>query len=240
MRRRIYLPLVLAAAPGLIALGIVTSASAAGSSNGVANKSANQIVTAAASAVNGAKSFTYSGTTRSNGTSTGLKVSLSSSGDGQGTLTSSGQPVKIIKVGNTLYVSSTTAFWTKNLGASAGQTLGKKWVSVSSGDSNYAGIAAVFEAQQLTSQFLSTANTSFTKGKTSTVNGQAVIAVVGKSGSTVNTIYVATTGKPYLVRITSPGSNGGALNFTNYNKPVNPTAPPNPIAVPSTSTTTTG
>jgi hypothetical protein len=66
-----------------------------------------------------------------------------------------------------------------------------------------------------------------------------VIAVVGKSGSTVNTIYVATTGKPYVVSITSPGKNGGTLNFTNYNKPVNPTAPPNPITVP-TSTTTTG
>jgi hypothetical protein len=43
--------------------------------------------------------------------------------------------------------------------------------------------------------------------------------VFGKSGSTVNTIYVATTGKPYLVKITSPGSNGGTLIFTNYNKP---------------------
>lgn len=238
MRRRIYLPLMLAAAPGLMAIGLVTPASAAGSSNGVANKSANQIVTAATSAVNGAKSFTYGGTTRSNGVSTGLKVSLSSAGDGQGTLTSSGQPVKLIKIGDTLYVSSTAAFWTKNLGAAAGQTLGTQWVAASSTDSNYAGIANLFQAQQITGQFLSTAKTTYAKGKTSTVNGQAVIALVSKSGGTVNTIYVATTGKPYVVKITSPGGNGGTLNFTNYNKPVNPTAPPNPISVPTTTTTT--
>lgn len=239
MRRRIYLPILLAAVPGLMALGLVTPASAA-SSNGVANQSANQIVTAAASALTGATSFTYAGITRSNGTSTGLKVSLSSSGNGQGTLTSSRQPVKIIKVGNTLYVSSTKAFWTKNLGASAGNTLGTQWVAVSSGQTDYSGIAALFQAQQITSPFLTTANTTFTKGRTGTINGQPVIVVFGKSGSTVNTIYVATTGKPYLVKITSPGSNGGTLIFTNYNRPVNPTAPPNPITIPTSSTSTTG
>jgi len=237
MRRRIYLPLMLAAAPGLVAIGLVTPASAA-SSNGVANKSASQIVTAATSAVNGASSFTYGGTTRSSGVSTGLKISLSSSGDGQGTLTSSGQPVKLIKIGDTLYVSSTKAFWTKNLGASAGQTLGTQWVAASSTDSNYAGIANLFQAQEITGQFLSTSGTTYTKGKTSTINGQPVVAVVGKSGGTVNTIYVATTGKAYVIRITAPGGNGGTLNFTNYNKPVNPTAPPNPISVPTTTTTT--
>jgi hypothetical protein len=238
MRRRIYVPLMLVAAPGLLTFGLVTSASAA-SSNGVASKSANQIVAAATSAINGAKSFTYGGTTRSSGVPTGLKISLSSAGDGQGTLTSSGQPVKLIKIGDTLYVSSTVAFWTKNLGASAGQTLGTKWVSASSTDSDYAGIANLFEASEITGQFLSTSGTTWTKGKTSTVNGQPVVAVVGKSGSTVNTVYVATTGKAYVIRISAPGGNGGTLNFTNYNKPVNPTAPPNPISVPS-STSTTG
>ena len=237
MRRRMYLPLMLVAAPGLMAIGLVTPASAA-SSNGVANKSANQIVTTASSAMNRASSFTYGGTTRSNGVSTGLKASLNSAGDGQGTLTSSGQPVKLIKIGNTLYVSSTTAFWTKNLGASAGQTLGTKWVAASSTDSNYAGIADLFQASQITGQFLSTASTTYTKGKTGTINGQPVVAVVAKSGATVNTIYVATTGKAYVIKITSPGKNGGILNFTNYNKPVNPTAPPNPITVPTTTTTT--
>jgi hypothetical protein len=238
MRRRIYLPLLLVAAPGLMAIGLVTPASAA-SSNGVANKSAKQIISAATSALNGAQSFTYGGTTRSNGVSTGLKISLTSAGDGQGTLTSSGQPVKLIKIGDTLYVSSTTAFWTKILGAAAGQTLGTQWVSASSSDSDYAGIANLFETSDITSEFLSTSGTAWTKGKTSTVNGQPVVAVVGKSGSTVNTVYVATTGKAYVLRISAPGGNGGILNFTNYNKPVTPTAPPNPISVPS-STSTTG
>lgn len=238
MRRRIYLPLMLAAVPGLMTIGLVTPANAA-SSNGVANKSANQIVTAATSAINGAKSFTYGGTTRSNGVSTGLKASLNSAGDGQGTLTSSGQAVKLIKIGDALYVSSTAAFWTKNLGPSAGRTLGTKWVAASSTNSDYAGIANLFEASEITGQFLATSGTIWAKGKTTTINGQPVVAVVGTSGSTVNTIYVATTGKAYVIKITSPGGNGGTLNFTNYNKPVNPTAPPNPISVP-TSTTTTG
>ncbi|HEX4246123.1 MAG TPA: hypothetical protein VHY77_11180, partial [Acidimicrobiales bacterium] len=115
MRRRTYLPFLLVAAPGAMVLGMVPPASAA-SSNGVSGKSGAQIVAAASAATGAAKSFTYGGTTEQNGSSYTFKVSVSSSGKGQGTLTISGQPVKLIKVGDTVYFSSTKAFWDKAAG----------------------------------------------------------------------------------------------------------------------------
>jgi hypothetical protein len=223
-----------------MALGTVTPASAA-SSNGVANKSASQILTAASTATGAASSFTFGGTTQQSGTTTNLKVSVSSSGKGQGIITISGQPVKLIKIGNTVYFSSTKAFWNKAAGSGAGSLFGTRWVAVPSTDSDFAGINTLLDESQVASQFSQTSNTTFTKGKTSTINGRPVIAVNGKDStdSTGGTVYVATTGKPYIIRVTGGGS---SLTFSNFNQPVNPSVPPNSINISTLggSTTTTG
>ncbi|MEU9133727.1 hypothetical protein AB0D08_37510 [Kitasatospora sp. NPDC048540] len=41
-----------------------------------------------------------------------------------------------------------------------------------------------------------------------------------------NTGYVATDGKPYLVRITHDGAEPGEMNFTNFDRPITVQAPP--------------
>jgi hypothetical protein len=240
MRRRSYLPLLLIAAPAALALGMVTPASAA-SNNGVASKSASSILNAASAATAGAKSFTYGGTTEQSGSSANFKVSVSSTGKGQGTITISGQPVKLVKVGNTVYFSSTKAFWEKSAGSGAGSLFGTRWVAVPSTDSDFAGINSLLDASQVASQFSGTSNTGFTKGKTSTINGQQVIAIKGASTSdnAGGTVYVATTGKPYIIRVSGGGT---TLTFSNYNRPVNPSVPANSINISSLggSTSTTG
>lgn len=241
MRRRTYVPLLLVAAPGIIALGFGSPAGAAGSDNGVAQQTGTQIVTAASAATSGATSFTYSGTTQQGSQTYKLRMSVSTSGNGQGTITMGGQPIRLVKVGNTVYFSSTKAFWTKNEGQAAAQLIGNRWLSAPVTDKDFADIVSLLDAQQVAGQFSDTSGTTFTKGKTGTVNGQSVIAVTGKdtSGGGGGTVYVATTGKPYIVRITA---NGTSLNFSNYNKPVNPTVPANPIDISklgNTATTTT-
>ncbi|MDQ1361248.1 MAG: hypothetical protein QOJ44_1625 [Acidimicrobiaceae bacterium] len=241
MRRRTYLPLLLVAAPGVMALGIVSPAGAAGSDNGVANQTGTQIVTAAAAATTGAKSFTYGGTTNQGGQSARLTMSVSTSGNGQGTITMGGQPISLKKVGNTVYFRSTKAFWTKNEGQAAAQLIGNRWLSAPVTDADFASIVNLLDAKQVTGQFSVTSGTTFTKGKTGTINGQNVIAVTGKdtSGGGGGTIYVATTGKPYIVKIAASGT---SLTFTNYNRPVNPTVPSNSIDIAKLggTTTTTG
>lgn len=237
MRRRTYLPILLVAAPGAMALGMVTPASAA-SSNGVAGKSATQIVAAASTATGAAKSFTFSGSTQQGGSTSNLKVSVSSSGKGQGTISISGQPVKLVKVGDTVYFSSTKAFWDKTAGAGAGSLFGTRWVAVPSTDSDFAGINSLLDQSQVAGQFSDTSGSTFTKGSSSTINGQQVIAIKGKdtSGGNGGTVYVATTGKPYIMRITSGGT---SLTFSNYNRPVNPSVPPNSIDISKLGSTTT-
>ena len=177
------------------------------------------------SATGGANSFTYGGTVSDNGKSFTIKLSVSTSGNGQGTIQISGQPVKIIKVGDTAYFSSTKKFWDQTAGAGAGSLFGTRWVTIPSSDSNFASFASLLDANQVAGQFSGTSGTTLTKGKTSTINGQPVIAVTGKGSTGGGTVYVATTGKPYLIRVTTTGT---SLTFSNYNKPVNPKAPPTP------------
>jgi hypothetical protein len=52
-------------------------------------------------------------------------------------------------------------------------------------------------------------------------------------------VYVATTGKPYIIRVSGGGT---TLTFSNYNRPVNPSVPANSINISSLggSTSTTG
>jgi hypothetical protein len=237
MRRRTYFHLLLIAAPGALALGMVTPAGAA-SNNGVASKSASSILTAASAATAGATSFTYGGATQQSGSTANFKVSVSSSGKGKGVITISGQAVKLVKVGNTVYFSSTKAFWDKSAGAGAGSLFGTRWVAVPSTDTDFAGINSLLDASQVASQFSGSSGTGFTKGKTTTINGQPVIAVSGgaSSGNTGGTVYVATTGKPYIIRVSGAGT---TLTFSNYNQPVNVSVPPNSINISSLGSTTT-
>jgi hypothetical protein len=235
MRRRTYLPLLLVAAPGVMALGIVSPAGAAGSDNGVANQTGTQIVTAAAAATAGAKSFTYKGTQNGSSTVTS-NLSVTTSGNGQGSVVVGGQPVKVIKVGDTVYMNSTKAFWTKNAGAAAGELIGTRWVAAPATDAAYSGLASQLDATHVAAQFSNPSGSAFTKGKTSTIKGQQVIAINGKGNGNGGTLYVATTGQPYIIRVTGSGS---SITFSNYNKLVNPTVPSNPIDITKLSSTTT-
>lgn len=200
-------------------------ASAATPNHGITTKSGNQIANAAAAAMNQATSFTYAGFAGQGGTKTSLRLSVSASGDTQGTVTTNGQTIEIIEVGKTDYVSANKAFWTANGGAAAAQLFGSQWVSGPASSSTFSGFASLLSMSQVTSQFANTSGTSITKGATSTINGQKVIAISTKGGAFEDTLYVATTGTPYIVRVVTAGSSGGTVTFTNYNQPVNAKAP---------------
>ncbi len=65
------------------------------------------------------------------------------------------------------------------------------------------------------------------KGDTTTVNGQEAIALKKKDGSETLSLYVATDGKPCILKATSTGGeNPSTMNFTDYNETVKATPPP--------------
>ena len=66
-------------------------------------------------------------------------------------------------------------------------------------------------------------------GGTSTVSGQAVVGV--KDTAQGETLYVATTGKPYPCELAKSGTGGGKIAFTEWDKPVTLKAPANAVDI---------
>jgi hypothetical protein len=160
-----------------------------------------------------------------------LDVQASNAGKGQGSIGINGAVAHVIRLGSRIYFSADKAFWTANGGAAAAALFVGKWVytAVTTTDGN--SLAQFMDLTTLTHQLfggnLDTA--TFSVGKSSTINGVPVIAINGKdsTGASSGIVYVAKTGKPYVIELTSTGgtSGKGTLVFSGYNQSVNPVAP---------------
>jgi hypothetical protein len=191
-----------------------------GASNGIANQSASDILTAAINAIKSARSVTLSGTYGSGAQGVQIKSgTFFSSGDVDASLVINGASAHLIKIGTVDYLNADAAFWTAQSMPSADVSkLAGIWVRVPDAATH---IGASLALSNIATGLATHAGT-VTKGTTSTVNGQAVVSIMS---STNGTLYVATVGTPYPVEATKPGSSGGTLTFSNWNSASAPTAP---------------
>ncbi|WP_245703818.1 hypothetical protein [Streptomyces lushanensis] len=58
------------------------------------------------------------------------------------------------------------------------------------------------------------------KGPLTTVDGQPAITLTETDGTSDYTMYVATEGKPYLLKVVVKGKDAGTMAFTDFDKPV--------------------
>jgi hypothetical protein len=212
------------------ALFVVSAICACGgaSDNGVASKSADAILTAATGAVAGVKSVHVSGSVVSGGSPITLDLDLVSGKGGRGKMSESGLSFQLVDVGQFVYINGSPTFWRHFGGAAAAQLFLGKWLKAPASTGSLASLASLTNVNRLLSTLLSSHGT-LSKGTTTTVNGQHVVAV--KDTTNGGTLYVATTGKPYPVEILNTGAQGGHLVFDHYDEPVSLTAPPNAIDI---------
>jgi hypothetical protein len=204
-----------------------TSSTAGSSDNGVASKSADQIVAAAHDAANGLGSVHVAGTVSAGARPVTMDLNLANGKGGRGSMSASGLSFKIISLGQTAYFSGGQSFWQRFGGQAAAQLLQGKWLKAPA-TGNFGSFAKLTDMQTLFSKLLASRG-SLTKGSTSTVNGQMVIAVNDSANG--GTLYVATTGKPYPIRVANNGSGGGQLTFDRFNETVSLTAPAHAIDI---------
>ena len=228
MRRRLGSAAVsVLVALALAACGSSGGSSGGGSSNGVTSKSPDQIVAAATSAVRSVNSVHVSGKVLSGGQNVALDLNLVNGHGGRGSMSQDGLGFKIVAVGPEVYINGSSAFWTKFGGAAAAQLLSGKWLKAPA-TGQLSSLATLTDVQKLFSQLLST-HGKLAKGKTTTVQGQQVVAVNDTTNG--GTLYVATSGKPYPIEISKTGSQGGQLVFDQFNQPVSLTPPANAIDI---------
>lgn len=103
-----------------------------------------------------------------------------------------------------------------------------KWLKGSTGDATFASFGELTSIKTLMGS-LTQAHGTLTKGSTSTLGGQPVIALNSSKGGTM---YVATTGQPYPLQVSkNSGGQSGKVTFSDYNKAFTITAPANSIDI---------
>jgi hypothetical protein len=198
------------------------------SGNGVAAKAPDAIVSTATSAIDGVSSVHVSGKVVSGGAPISLDLDLVSGKGASGSMSENGLSFKLIGVGQFVYINGSPAFWQHFGGAAAAQLFQGKWLKAPSTTGNFASLASLTNLHQLLGALLSS-HGALTKGATTTINGQKVVAV--QDASKGGTLYVATTGKPYPVQISKTGVQGGQISFDRFNESVSLAAPAHSIDI---------
>lgn len=224
---RIRLSTVVACAT--LAAGVLAGCGSSSSGNGVASKSADQIVTASNAAVANAKSVHLAGSITTDGVPLTLDLSLVNGKGGSGAISEAGLSFRLIDVGQTVYIQGSQAFWQHFGGATAAKLIDGRWLKAPA-NGQFASLATLTNMQKLMGALL-LSHGHLVKGGTSTVNGQQVVSVTDKSRG--GTLYVATSGPAYPVQLKKLGGGGGQITFDQFNQPVTLTPPPNAVSISS-------
>jgi hypothetical protein len=191
--------------------------------NGVADLPAADIVTRAGQALRQADTVRVSADLVSGTDKIKLDLRISGTKGAVGTVSVSAAPFTVLRIGPTAYLKGDAATWTKAGAAEAAQTLAGKWIKVPTNDKDFAEFVKFTQVSTLADLFVTEGGTA---DKTATsLRGQAAVKLSDSDGSA---LYVATSGKPYPLRVqqAATATDHGTVDFTDFNRPVTLTPPP--------------
>lgn len=195
--------------------------------NGVAELSADEILTKAKAALAGAKSVRV----KAAGVQGAQKFTLNIRYAGTkatGTFGAAGQTLELRRLGKTVYLKGSKGFWTANGGEAAATLLTGKWLKTSLADKRFGQLA---EITDLTKGGFLDPDGAIRKGERKTIRGIDAIGLVDKSDDGI--LYIATTGPAYpLQTVPKPGGGDtGKVEFLDYDKSVTVQAPPAELVI---------
>ena len=103
----------------------------------------------------------------------------------------------------------------------AGQLLGGKWLQTTTGDKDFGGLAQLFNLRTLIHNIQPQG--TLHKGSVSTVDGQSVVGLTDSTRK--GTLYVANTGRPYMIELVGGPGGPGTISFDEYGSAKAPAIP---------------
>jgi hypothetical protein len=154
---------------------------------------------------------------------------VSAAGRSEGTISVNKGTFQVIEIGSLEYFKANQVFWAaQNASTAYAQLLAGKWVYGPITSAPFSNLVNFLSPRKVINQLFPTITGPFAQAGTSSIGGQPVVAIVGTAtGAGNGHLYVATTGKPYVVRLTGSGgsSSTGTVTFSRYNLPVRPVKP---------------
>jgi hypothetical protein len=225
------------------AASTAASDAAAQPPNGVEKLPAKEILTKSQAAAKAASSVTVMGTIAEGGEETSFDLVLGADAS-EGTFATNGVELSIVLVDGTSYFKVPGDGWATLLGSggpegrAAGEEIasqvGGNWLMLpadpeSLGDAGgalgplLATFGSLFQKDAFLETMLTPEGGATVKG-TGDVNGTPVVFLEDTTGE--GTLAIQTVGDPYAVQVRSGSTEGsGEISFTNWNAPVNVTAP---------------
>ncbi|GAA1426424.1 lipoprotein [Streptomyces thermospinosisporus] len=154
-------------------------------------------------------------------------MALDRKGECAGTLTmKSGGEAELIKTGDTLYIKYDEAFLRAQSEGepkadvdAAVDLLAGKWTKMSATGADAEEIAGFCDLDEVLGDVEEGGSTA-SRGRTTTVDGTPALTLTERDGKDRYTIYVATEGEPYLLRLDSTADGDSPVTFSDYEKPV--------------------
>ncbi|MEU8867200.1 hypothetical protein [Streptomyces umbrinus] len=193
-----------------------------------AGQTGGEIADQAVKATSNASSLRMKGDIQDDGSRVGLDMALDRKGECAGTMSANGEgKADLVKTGDTLYMKYDEKFLrAQSDGASKEETdgvvamLAGKWTKMSATGSDAKDIASFCDLDTVLADFQDV-NSDATRGKTTTVDGTPAIVLHEKDGKDTYTLYVATEGKPYLLKVVSKSADDpGTVTFGDFDTPV--------------------
>jgi len=225
MPMRTVTRLTLSVAVSLAVGFVATSSAGAATGNGEAAKPATTILNDAVAATSGADTARISGAIVQGSSRIVLDI-VSDHGSGGGSLTQNGAKLDLVVVPPSIYLKGSAASWKKITSSStAAKLFADKWLQTTTSNSDFGSFGQLFDLATLAGQIAEPQGT-VVKGATTKYHGQPAIQLLSKSKTDPGTLYVAATGKPYVLGIVGTGKkNQGELRFSQYDTAKLPAAP---------------
>jgi hypothetical protein len=217
--------------PLLTAVLAATLAGCGGSSgNGVASRSAPEILAASIAAADSAASVHVAGRSAQGQLALTLETDLATNG-GHARVSVLGAAYELIRLGNILYLKGNSAFDTRVDSATGLHVPKGVWLRARAHSGPTAQLASFTDLSGELRRLLSNAY-RITKGAATTVNGQRVIELKETGRLFSGSLYIAATGTPYPIELVKRGRETEHTTFSRWNVPVTLTAPRSAISIP--------
>jgi hypothetical protein len=197
--------------------------------NGEASKPAAQVLADAKAAATNAASAHVSGSIRSNGSPITLDLTTVRGKGAKGSMSTNGLSFDLVRIGDTLYIRGSDAFYKHFAGAAVAQLLHGKWLKAPAANGRLRSLTPLTSLGALFAGISSRHGKLANDGKT-TYKGDSVVAIRDTSDN--SKLYVAATGKPYPIAIVGgKKTESGTITFDDWNKSMSLSAPSDAIDI---------